>query len=635
MGACLTAKWPCSGELPVDVACSLDDIFTMFLRRNRRRIKGEVYEYWTLVESVRTPHGPRQRIVAALGKLAGLDKDERAGWDEIARLLDGRPRTAVQEELFGESSAEPPQWAQVDISRIGVERVREFGKVYLALALWRRLHLHMFFSEHCSRGREQVDWATVACILSIGRFCSQSTELALSERWYASTALDDLVGVDVADVYDNRLYRGLDQVLDVRDALFGHLRERYESMFGSRFEFLLYDVTSTYFEGQCERNPQAQRGYSRDNRPDCKQVCIGLVVTPEGLPLAYEVFAGNRADVTTVEDIVDLMERKYGRAERIWAMDRGMVSEDNLDYLRERDALYIVGTPKGRLRSFERQLLEQADWQQVQEGVEVKLLDHPDHQGKERYVLCRSKARHEKESAMLRRQVERLRGKLEQIDAALRKRPAARDKIERRIGKWLGRNTAAEKIFTVDVVAEDGLAVGLHVEEDQSKADWSNAAHGAYLLRTNCQEQDPCKLWRWYIHLTEVEDAFRVGKSDLGLRPVHHHREDRVQAHIMVCFLGLVMWRTLEQWLKTKGLGDCARQVVQQMGTIHSMDVVLPVKDRKTLRLRLVGKPEKLTAELLARMDLMLPTRPKEVQYVVEKIATNCPIRFEKGKFDR
>jgi transposase len=570
-----------------------------------------------------------------LGKLAGLDQEERAGWNEIARLLDGRPCTAVQEELFGESSAEPPQWAQVDISRIGVERVREFGKVYLALALWRRLHLQTFFSEHCHRGREQVDWATVACILSIGRFCSQSTELALSERWYASTALDDLVGVDVADVYDNRLYRGLDEILAVRDELFGHLRERYESMFGSRFEFLLYDVTSTYFEGQCERNPQAQRGYSRDNRPDCKQVCIGLVVTPEGLPLAYEVFAGNRADVTTVEDIIDLMERKYGRAERIWAMDRGMVSEENLDYLRERDALYIVGTPKGRLRLFERQLLEQADWKQVQEGVEVKLLDHPDHQGKERYVLCRSKARHEKESAMLRRQLERLRGKLEQIDAALRRRPAARDKIERLIGKWLGRNTAAERIFTVDVVAEDGLAVGLRVEEDQSKVDWSHAAHGAYLLRTNCQEQDPCKLWRWYIHLTEVEDAFRVGKSDMGLRPVHHHREDRVQAHIMVCFLGLVMWRTLEQWLKTKGLGDCARQVVEQMGTIHSMDVVLPVKDTEALRLRLVGKPEKPTAELLARMDLRLPTRPKEVQNVVEKITPNCPIRLEKGISDR
>jgi transposase len=362
-------------------------------------------------------------------------------------------------------------------------------------------------------------------------------------------------------------------------------------------------------------------------------VCIGLVVTPEGLPLAYEVFAGNRADVTTVEDIIDLMERKYGRAERIWAMDRGMVSEENLDYLRERDALYIVGTPKARLRKFEKELLEQGNWQQVQDGVEVKLVELADGQGQERYVLCRSKARHEKEAAMLRRQIERLRAKLEQIGASLDKRPVARDKVERRIGKWLGRNTAAEKVFTIEVITRDELAVGLRVEEDQSKLDWSQAAHGAYLLRTNCREQDPCKLWRWYIHLTEVEDAFRVGKSDLGLRPVHHQREDRVQAHIMVCFLGLAMWRTLEQWLKAKGLGDCARQVLEQMATIHSMDVVLPVKDRAEVRLRLVAKPERLTAELLARMQLTLPTRPKTIRNVVDKTTPELANAQRTGQF--
>lgn len=590
----------------------------MFLRRHQRRKGGENYEYWTLVESVRTARGPRQRTVATLGKLAGLDQDERAGWDEIARLLDGRARTALQQDLFAEGSPEPPAWAHVDISRVSVERVREFGKAYLALALWRRLGLHEFFKQHCRHGREQVDWATVACILSAGRFCAQSTELALSEHWYATTALDDLLGVNGADVYDNRLYRGLDEVLGLRERLFGHLRQRYETLFGTRFEFLLYDVTSTYFEGECARNPQAQRGYSRDNRPDCKQVCIGLVVTPEGLPLAYEVFAGNRSDVTTVGDIVDLMERKYGRAERIWAMDRGMVSEENLEYLREKHALYIVGTPKSRLRKFERELLLQTDWQQVEHGVEVKLIDHPDGQGQEHYVLCRSAARHEKEAAMLRRQLQRLRFKLDEIDASLRKRPGKPEKVERRIGRWLGRNTAAENVFTVETIVRDGMAVGLYIEEDQSKLDWSRIAHGAYLLRTNCLEQDPCKLWRWYIHLTEVEDAFRVGKSDLGLRPVHHHREDRVQAHIMVCFLGLAMWRTLEMWLKSKGLGDCARQVVEQMATIHSMDIVLPVRNRDPVRLRLVAKPEKLTAELLAHMGLKLPTRPKMVQNVVD-----------------
>ena len=588
----------------------------MFLRRNRRKKRGEVYEYWTLVESVRTARGPRQRVVATLGKLPGLDEDERAGWDEMARLLDGRPRPPA--DLFHDEP-DTPKWAEVDIASVRVERVREFGRTYLGLALWRRLGLHEFFEAHARRGREQIDWATEACILSLGRFCAQGSELALSEHWYATTALDDLLGVSVEELYDNRLYRGLDQILPLRDELFCHLRDRYRSLFGSRFEFLLYDVTSTYFEGQAQRNPQAQRGYSRDNRADCKQVCIGLVVTPEGLPLAYEVFAGNRADVTTVEDIVDLMERKYGRAERIWAMDRGMVSEDNLGYLRERKALYIVGTPRGRLRQFERELHDHKDWQQVEPGVEVKLIPHPDGQGQERYVLCRSEARHEKESAMLRRQRDRLRAKLIEIDASLRKRPQKLETAGWRIGKWMGRNTAAERIFNVEVIAEDNQAVGLRIEEDHSKLEWAQASQGAYLLRTNCTEEDPGKLWRWYIHLTEVEDAFRVGKSDLGLRPVYHQREDRVHAHIMVCFLALAMWRCLEMWLASKNLGDCARQALEQMATIHSMDVVLPVKYDKTLRLRLVAKPEKLASDILAHLQLRLPSRPKSIQNVVEK----------------
>jgi transposase len=597
----------------------------MFLRRNRRRKNGEQYDYWTLVESIRTERGPRQRVVATLGKLPGLDEDERSGWEEIARLLDGAAPAEKLPEFFQWPVAPtppPPQWAQVDLSRIGVERVRQFGQVYLALALWRRLGMHDFLAAHCQRGRERVDWGTVAAILCIGRFCAQASELALSERWYGQTALDDLLGVGGEAVYDNRLYRGLDELLPLREALFGHLKERYESLFGTRFEFLLYDITSTYFEGQCLRNPQAQRGYSRDQRADCKQVCIGLVVTPEGLPLAYEVFDGNRADVTTVEEIVDLMEKKYGAAERIWAMDRGMVSEENLDYLREKGALYIVGTPRGRLKHFEKQLLEKKDWQEVEPGVEVKLLPHPDGESHERYVLCRSRARHEKEAAMLRGQQARLRSKLGQIDAALRKKPAKSPKvIERRIGRWLGRNTAAEKLFSVEVLIEKDCAVALRIVEDPGKKDWLQAAQGAYLLRTNCTEEDPRKLWRWYIQLTEVEDAFRTSKADLGLRPVFHQKQERVAAHILVCFLALAMWRVLELWLKARAMGDTARQVVQELATIHSMDLLLTIREHGQTRLRIVGKPESLAADLLANLGLKLPARPKIIENVVEK---NC-----------
>lgn len=592
----------------------------MFLRRNRKRYKGDIYEYWTLVESVRTERGPRQRTVASLGKLPGLDPDDRMGWEDITRMLDGKSEDDRQPDLFENKKPSSECWKEVDLSGVRVERVREFGKVYLALALWRRMKFHKFFKEHLPRGREMVDWSTVICALGLGRFCDQGSELALSERWYAHTALDDLLGVDAASIYDNRLYRGLDRLIPLREKLFSHLRERYETMFGASFEFLLYDVTSTYFEGACESNPQAQRGYSRDKRPDCKQVCIGLVVTSDGLPLAYEVFDGNTADVTTVEEIIDLMERKYGRAQRIWAMDRGMVSEDNLDYLRDREALYIVGTPKGRLRQFEKELLDEKDWLDINPaGVKVKLVDHPDSNGQERYIICRSAARHEKEAAMFRLQRDRLREKLESMQISIKKRRHKAETIERRIGRWMGRNTIAEKLFTVRVLSDEGYATDLQITEHEGKLDWARAAQGTYLLRTNCTEEDPEKLWRWYIHLTEVEDAFRTSKSDLGMRPVYHQKQHRVQAHILICFLSLVMWRSLEMWLKSKGLGNCCRQVLDELATVKSMDVVLPVRGDREIRLRTVSKPETLAEDLLTRMELKMPARPKIIKNVVEK----------------
>ncbi len=598
----------------------------MFLRRNRRLKNGEVYEYWTLVESVRTAKGPRQRVVANIGKAPGLDEQEHHGWEDIGRLLDGvEGDCQTQMDLFEQTgSSEPDLWVEANLSGIRVERLRDFGKTYLALALWRRLQLHHFFEENLPRGRESLGWDQIAFVLSCGRFCEQASELALAEHWYGSTALEDLLGIKPEAIYDNRLYRGLDAVLPLREKLFSHLRKRYESCFGSRFEFLLYDITSTYFEGQCTRNPQAQRGYSRDNRPDCKQVCIGLVVSPEGLPLAYEVFDGNRADVTTVQDIVERMEQHYGVAERIWVVDRGMVSEDNLEYLRDKGALYIVGTPKSQLKKFESALLQEQNWDCASEGVDVKLMEHPDGLGTEQYVLCRSQARAEKERAMLEKQCARLRNQLEQIKASLGKRPQSMEVIQRRVGRWLGRNTIAEKMFSVKVHANaSGQACGLDYSEDESKLAWSGLAHGAYLLRTNCLDKDPASVWRWYIQLTQAEDAFRCSKSDLGLRPVYHHTQDRVQAHILICFLSLVMWRSLEMWLQTRGLGSCARQVIKEMESIHSMDVVVPVRDGSSARVRVVSKPERYAADILAQLRLKLPSRPKIIKNVVETFDKN------------
>ena len=598
----------------------------MFLRRNRRTIKGECYEYWTLVKTVRTAKGPRQEIVASLGKEPGLESRTRQGWEQVADLLEGRTPAPMQGELGQPLPGAQSQWAQVDLRGVRVERVREFGQVYLGLSLWRRLGLHRLLNEIIEPGQEDVPWELTACILTLARFCGQRSELEVAERWYADSVLEDLLGVSFSQVNDARLYRGLDVLHAHKERLCTHLLEKYRDWFGVQFEFLLYDVTSTYFEGQALGNKKAARGYSRDHRPDCKQVNIGLVVTPDGLPVGYEIFAGNTADVTTVEDMVERMEAKYGQAKRIWVMDRGLISEDNIEFLRAREARYIVGTPKSQLKRFEGHLLEKQNWAQVQAGVEVKLVSHPDGGTEEQYVLCRSSARREKEMAMIELARKRLRAQLDKTHAFLQKHPA-RDAglIERRVGRWLGRFPAAERLISVVVERNaQGQATGLKIAEHLERSAWAEHAHGAYLLRTNCMEKDPAKLWRWYMQLTQAEDAFRISKSDLSLRPVFHQKTERVEAHILVCFLTLALWRTLEMWMQGKGLGNCSRQLLKEVATVRSMDVILPIKepesqDRRQVRLRVVARPDRLVAELLVRLGLELPSAPKLVQNVVEK----------------
>jgi transposase len=599
----------------------------MFLRRNRRTVSGESYDYWTLVKTVRTAQGPRQEIVATLGKEPGLESRNRCGWEQIGDLLEGRTPAPVQGDL-GQPLPDrsEPQWTQVDLTGMRVERVREFGQAYLGLSLWRRLGLHTLLRQIIEPGQEDVPWDLTACILTLARFCGQRSELEVAEHWYAQSVLEDLLGVSLSQINDARLYRGLDVLQEHKEQLCQHLLQRYRDWFGVQFEFLLYDVTSTYFEGQAAHNEKAARGYSRDHRPDCKQVNIGLVVTPEGLPIGFEIFAGNTADATTVEEMVEAMEKKYGQAERIWVMDRGMVSEENIDFLRERKARYIVGTPKSQLKAFQAQLLEKDHWAEVQAGVAVKLVPHPDGDSNEQYVLCRSSARRQKEAAMIELARKRLRAQLDKTDASLRKR-AARDAglIERRIGRWLGRFPAAERLLSVTVERNlEGHATGLQITEHADRTAWAELAHGAYLLRTNCPEKEPARLWRWYMQLSQAEDAFRTSKSDLNLRPVFHQKTQRVEAHILVCFLSLALWRTLEMWMRGKGLGNCSRQLLKAVATVRSMDVVLPVKpgaeeESRELRLRVVARPDRHVAELLVRLGLELPTVPKLVQNVVEK----------------
>ena len=588
----------------------------MFLRRHDRKKGEEAYAYWTLVESVRTPSGPRQRTVATLGKLPGLDEQTRVSWEHIRDVLDGR---LPQQDLFT-SDADPPQWARVDTSRARVERLRRFGEVYLGLALWRRLKLDAFFEEEIEEGREEIAWGTMACILVLARFCAPSSELQIADFWYGKTALDDVLGVPPAKVNEDRLYRALDALLPHKDALFAHFQKVYGELFGTTFDVLLYDVTSTYFEGQANGNPQAQLGYSRDKRPGCVQVCIALVVTPEGLPLAYEVFDGNRTDVTTVEEIVGMMRTKYGHERRTWVMDRGMVSEDNLEMLREAKASYLIGTPKGMLKQFEHDLIEQ-DWEQVEADVEVKLRPSPDG-GNETFVLCRSRGRIEKDRAIREKQHQRLETELlklktrnEAEQRALRSRSAA----ERRVGRLFQKYSRAARFFRVDISEHDdpnhksGKRLAITIAPEDKDREWAELTDGCYLLRTNLQGQNAATLWKTYIGLTQIEDTFRISKHDLGLRPIYHQKQERTQAHILVCFLALVMWRTLQQWMNGAGLGTAPRKLIEEMAEIRSLDVVLPTGTEKDIRLRTVSRPEPHLAILLDKLGLPLPNKPKSI----------------------
>jgi hypothetical protein len=347
----------------------------MFLRRCNRRKNGKEHTYWALVESYRTARGSRQRVVAYLGE---LKDNEQNGWAQLAQRLDGKSRP--QPSLFDPPHYDDPrddEPVEVNLKGVRLERLRDFGDVWLALGLWRLLGLDILLSDTMAEGREEISWSVVATTLTIARFCEPSSELHIEDSWYRRTALEDLLGVSPEKVHTDRLYAALDQLLPHKEAVEKHLKERLGDLFDLEYDLLLYDVTSTYFEGECKANPMAKRGYSRDKRPDCLQVCIGLVVTTDGIPLGYEVFDGNTHDSKTVEQIVTAMESKYGYANRIWVLDRGMVSENNLRFVRQRGGSYIVGTPKAMLRQFE-QYLTDKDWQEVQEGVEVKLVPGPE-----------------------------------------------------------------------------------------------------------------------------------------------------------------------------------------------------------------------------------------------------------------
>jgi transposase len=579
----------------------------MFLRPHRRKKDGKDHTYWSLVETVRTPDGPRQRRLCYLGE---LNNSAQSRWLKTIQVFNQQGESR-QLKLFPSEVAPPADdaaVARVLLDRVRLERGRRFGDCFLGLELWRRLGLDQFTGSLLDRPEDAADvpWSRIAALLAINRLCAPGSELAIEERWYPSTALDDVLGVEAGKVNDTRLYRCLDRLLPHKTKLERHLAERYGELFAADFDVLLYDLTSSYVEGAAAKDPMMRRGYSRDHRPDCKQVVIALIVNVEGFPLSYETFDGNRADVGTLETVLRMVERKYGRARRVWVFDRGIVSEDNLAALRRRGGQYLVGTPRAKLKQFERQLLEDG-WEQVRPDVEVKLVPTP--QGQETYILCRSTARREKEQAIRNRFSARmekaLKGLARRVDQGQLK---DRHKIERQLGSIQARHPQVADLYAVKVVEQSG-ALRLDWQLIPGRGAWQQAREGAYLLRTNLPPAEPEQLWKSYIQLTEAEAAFRALKSELSIRPIFHQLERRAKAHVLVAFLGYALWVTLKHLLLRKRSDMSPGKALALLSTLQSADIVLPTTDGREIRLRRVTTPSSEQQFLLDQLGIVVPER--------------------------
>jgi transposase len=575
----------------------------MFLRPYRLAKDGKDHTYWSLVETVRTPDGPRQRTVCYLGE---LNSSAQARWLKATEVFNEQGERR-QLKLFPSGVPLPendPDVAQVWVEKIRLERARQFGNCFLGLELWKRLGLDRFWESLLDEQAADVPWSRVAALLAVNRLCAPSSELGIEERWYPATALDDLLGFPAGTINDTRLYRCLDRLLPHKTKLERHLKERYGELFGAEFDVLLYDLTSSYVEGQAEKNPMMQYGYSRDHRSDAKQVVIALIVNPEGFPLSYETFDGNRTDATTLEAVMRMVERKYGRARRIWVFDRGIVSEENLASLRKRGGQYLVGTPRSKLKAIERELLE-GGWTCVREQVEAKLIPTP--AGTETYVLCRSRARREKERAIRRRFSARLERALKRLAQQVEQgRLKDRQKIERRLGRIQARNPQVADLYRLSLIERDGRPLlTWHLIEERRA--WREAREGAYLLRTNLEGETAEELWTKYIQLTEAEAAFRALKSELAIRPLFHQIEPRVKAHILVAFLGYALWVTLKHLLERNHCDLSPARALALLSTLQSADIILPTTDGRELRLRRITEPSPEQKQLLHQLRITLP----------------------------
>ena len=573
----------------------------MFLKANRRSKDGKSHVYYTLNESVRVSgHRVVQRRVLHLGELNTTQLDR---WQRTIETIheDGRRQ---QLRLFTDREACAPRAedvVEVVLSSLRLRQPKQFGAPWVGCRLWEELELDRFWQQALGAEAGDVAWAKVVELLAVNRLCAPRSELSLHQKWFPQVAMDFLLETDARVAEKDRLYRCLDKLGAHKAALEQHLAGRWRDLFGARFELLLYDLTSTYFEGEVAGVDKAQRGYSRDGRPDCKQIVLALIVTPEGLPLSYEVFAGNRADTTTLPEILEAVEAKHGRAERVWVFDRGLVEEANLEALRARGARYLVGTRKSELRRHEQRLLS-GDWHQVSDWVRVQLVAADG----QTYVLAQSAPRAQKEAAMRVRVVRGLMRDLVRLRQSLRHGQLIDpEKLRHRLGRLHERWPAAWRYVKLEVA---GLRLRWHW--DRAALQRAAARDGAYLLRTNLTATDPAQLWQQYIQLTEVEAAFRALKSELALRPIWHWKSERVEAHVMVAFLGYALWVTLKQKLRRVAPSLTPWQVLELLGRLQLIEVWFKTRDQRALCLLRITEPDAAQAALLHQLSWRLPDQP-------------------------
>jgi len=596
----------------------------MFLRRYRRTKDGETHTYYALVESVRTESGPRQRTVAYLGE---LNHDQERRWQRTV-LFHNRQGEGQQLRLFPDDEhaclPDDPDVIRISLKSVGWANPRGFGDVWLGLWLWRHLKLDEIVERHVPQGKETIHPADIVAIEVINRLCAPCSEFALAEHWYASTGLEDLLGVPDSAITKDRLYRTLDRLLNAQEAIERDLKERLGTLFRLDYSLVLYDLTSTYFEGLSAANELACRGYSRDHRGDCKQVVVALVLTRDGFPLAHRTFAGNTRDLKTVQTIVTDIETQFGKSQRIWVMDRGMISDESLSFLGEAGRRYLLATRRGELVEFYDKLRKKG-WKRLPNNpqVEVKLFQRY----KVHYLLARSRPRRKKERAIRRRQRRGLARDLRKLrDLIDRGKLKKRDKILERVGRLKERYPKARSFVKTNVTTK--RRPRLEWSWDRAKYKQALAADGAYLLRSNQPGWTAREFWETYIQLTLVERAFRVLKSELLLRPIWHHYSGRTQAHVMVCVLAYALWKTLDHLAKQAGLMTAIRKpdprrprsspkprrmtpqvILRELGAIKIGDILMQTADGRQLVLRRVARPEPEQARILQALKLTLPER--------------------------